>query len=157
MKNIFKNTPIMDLVRRAKSLNQGRMFVEVMRNKLVQRYIVTLNTDQMRLDFMDSNGILLANIGGPYSPSTMATGKKHSPESIDLYDEGDFHNSFRIERITARPEGFDINSDSIKDDGTNLLVEWGKDIEGLTAESMDKLVELLQVHYTEKIRLHLGL
>lgn len=145
----------MEVVKKAKTLDAGKMFVEIMRNKLVQRYVVTLNTDQMRLDFMDSNGILLANIGGPYSPGTMAKGKKHSPESVDLYDEGDFHESFRIERITR--ESFDITSDPIKEDGTNLLVEWGRDIEGLTAESMEKLGELMRRHYIDKVKAHLGI
>ncbi len=145
----------MELVKKAKTLDAGKMFVEIMRNRLVQRYVVTLNTDQMRLDFMDSNGILLANIGGPYSPATMATGKKRSPDSVDLYDEGDFHNSFKIVNITRT--SFDITSDPIKDDGTNLLVEWGRDIEGLTAESMEKLAALMLRHYTDKVKQHLGI
>lgn len=135
---------------RIKSLDEGKIFVDVMSEGKVQQYVVKLNTDQMKVDFMNSEGVLLSDIGGEYSDFTMQVGGKKSKQSVDLYDTGEFHESFRIERVTT--SGFEINSDSVKDDGTNLLVEWGKEIEGLTFESLEKTSNFIVSYYVEKIR-----
>lgn len=150
MKNLFNKTPIGDLMNRIKSLDEGKIFVDVMSEGKVQQYVVKLNTDQMKVDFMNSEGVLLSDIGGEYSDFTMQVGGKKSKQSVDLYDTGEFHESFRIERVTA--SGFEINSDPVKDDGTNLLVEWGKEIEGLTFESLEKTSNFIVTYYVEKIR-----
>ena len=152
--NLFDKTPIGGLMRRIKSLNEGRIFVEVMSEGKVQAYVVKLNTDQMKVDFMNSDGVLLSDIGGEYSDFTMQAGRKKSKTSVDLYDTGEFHESFRVERVRA--DSFEINSDPVKDDGTNLLVEWGKEIEGLTFESLEKTSTFIIDFYVEKIRKHLG-
>lgn len=135
---------------RIKSLDEGKIFVDVMSEGKVQQYVVKLNTDQMKVDFMNSEGVLLSDIGGEYSDFTMQVGGKKSKQSVDLYDIGEFHESFRIERVTA--SWFEINSDPVKDDGTNLLVEWGKEIEGLTFESLEKTSNFIVSYYVEKIR-----
>jgi hypothetical protein len=148
--NLFDKTPIGDLARRIKKLDEGRIFVDVMNIRTVQSYVVKLNTDQMKVDFMNSDGIPLADIGGEYSPYTVQMGGKKGRDKVDLYDTGEFHESFRIERI--RKESFEINSDPVKDDGTNLLVEWGKEIEGLTFENLEKTGTFIKDFYVEKIR-----
>jgi hypothetical protein len=98
---------------------------------------------------MDSNGVLLSSIGGGYSDTTMQNGSKSGKFKVDLYDSGDFHESFRVENISGK--GFEIKSNPIKDDGTNLLEEWGDDVEGLTFESLDKLSVFLIKKYKELI------
>ena len=148
--NLFNKTPIGELARRVKRLNEGRIFVDIMSDNKVQTHIVKLNTDQMRVDFMNSDGVLLSDIGGEYSDFTMQAGGKKSKSSVDLHDTGEFHDSFRIERV--RPDGFEINSDPVKDDGTNLLVEWGKEIEGLTFENLAKTSIFIKDFYVEKIQ-----
>jgi len=145
---ILQKTRLGEFFKRAALLNEQKLFVQVMAEKTVQEFIVKLNTDQMRLHFMNSEGKLLSEIGGSYSPVTMQTGKKKSPDSVDLYDTGKFHESFRIVRITGTQ--FEIESDPVKDDGTNLLVEWGKEIEGLTFENMRVAGEYMLKFYREK-------
>lgn len=120
-----------------------------MNNDLVQAKAVKLNTTQLREKFINSDGIKLSDIGGDYSPVTMAKGRKRSPSSVDLYDTGEYHESFRVENVTRT--GFDIVSDSIKSDGTNLKIEWGEEIEGLTEESLTELAEFMVLFYAQEI------
>lgn len=152
-KDFIGKTRLGQFLRRGALLDEQKLFVQVVSQKKVQRFIVKLNTDQMRIDFMNSDGILLSQIGGGYSDYTMSKGKKSARENVDLYDEGDFHNSFRIEHING--DGFDITSDPIKSGGTNLLVEWGKEIEGLTFDNMRVAGEFMLGFYREKILKHL--
>jgi len=154
--NLFEKTPLFTkLFARIKSLNEGKIFVDVMRNNEVQKFIVKLNTDQMRVDFMNSDGVKLSDIGGSYSPFTVQKGGKKSASSVDLYDTGEFHESFRIQNI--RSSGFEITSDPVKSDGTNLLTEWGKEIEGLTFESLEKASNFMIEFYQDKLREYLGI
>ena len=151
--NLFAKTALFDLSARIKKLDEGRIFIEVMKNEIVQKFIVNLNTNQLRFDFMNADGILLSDIGGEYSPTTMQEGKKKSKTSVDLYDTGDYHESFRVTAVTR--SSFDITSDPIKSDGTNLLQEWGKEIEGLTFESLEKLITFMIEFYRIKLREYL--
>lgn len=153
MENLFNKTPLMGLIRRAKLLNENKVFIDVVSNKIVQRYILKLNTDQMRVYFMDSNETPLAEIGGGYSDFTLQKGKKKGRDQVDLYDTGEFHESFRIERISG--DGFDITSDPNKPGGTNLLVEWGKDIEGLTFENLEIAGKFMLNYYVERTKKYL--
>lgn len=156
MANLFEKTPLFTgLFARIKRLDEGRVFVDVIKNREIQQFIVKLNTDQMRVDFMNSDGVLLSEVGGNYSPFTVQTGGKKGADKVDLYDTGEFHDSFRIENIRA--DSFDITSDPVKEDGTNLLVEWGKEIEGLTFESLEKASTFMVEFYRDKIREYLGL
>jgi len=151
--NLFSKTALFDLSARIKKLDEGRIFMEIMKNEIVQKLVVNLNTNQLRFDFMNSDGILLSDIGGEYSPTTMQGGKKKSKTSVDLYDTGDYHESFRVTAITR--SSFDITSDPVKSDGTNLLQEWGKEIEGLTFESLEKLITFMIEFYRLKLREYL--
>lgn len=148
MIGLLEKTKLGQLLRRGALLSEEKLFVEVMSENEVQTFIVKLNTDQMKLHFMNSEGKLLSEVGGGYSDFTMSKGKKKSVDSVDLYDEGDFHESFKIVRITGKQ--FEIESDPIKG-STNLLVEWGKEIEGLTFENTRKAAEFMLVFYREKI------
>ncbi len=91
----------------------------------------------------------MSDIGGDYSPQTVVKGRKKSPSSVDLYDTGQFHESFRITNISG--SGFEINSDSVKDDGTDLIEEWGEEIEGLTEESLEEAAEFMLSFYLATI------
>ena len=119
-----------------------------MRDK-VQKFMVKLNTDQLRYEFVNSDGVLLSDIGGNYSPFTVEVGNKQNEFSVDLYDTGEFHQSFKIVGVSSK--GFFIDSDPIKD-GVNLLEQWGEKVEGFTFESLSKASEFLLGLYIEKIR-----
>ena len=149
MANLFADTPLGKMFERAKLLDEGRFFVEIMNRDDVEKFVVKLNTDQMRLQFINSEGVPLSEIGGGYSDSTLARGNKKGRFKVDLYDSGDFHESFRIEQI--RPDGFSIVSDPVKGDGTNLLEEWGQEVEGLTFESETKAANFILKFYQQKI------
>ena len=146
---IFDNTPIGELIRRGYAISEGELFMDVISENETRNLIVKLNTDQMKLEFKNSKGELLSSVGGPYSPYTVSEGGKQGRFKVDLYDTGDFHESFRVENVSG--SGFEIKSDPIKDDGTNLLNEWGEDVEGLTVESLDKLSLFLVKKYQEII------
>ena len=157
--NLFAHTRLFDVFNKVKKLDEGKIFVDVISEKQVQRFIVELNTDQLRFQFMNSEGVPLSDIGGEYSPFTMNKAQKKgqpkkSQSDVDLYDEGDYHRSFRIDRIRAT--SFDITSDPVKDDGTNLLAEWGAEIEGLTFESLAKASEYMLSFYQDKLRGYLA-
>ena len=83
-----------------------------------------------------------------FSNFTLSLGQKQGRLKVDLYDTGEFHESFRIENISAT--GFDINSDSVKD-GVDLKDRWGKEIEGLTFESVQKAAQFLVNLYFDEI------
>lgn len=146
---LFDKTPIADLLMKAKAITENELFINVISQTDTQKLIVKLNTDQMKVQYMDANGVLLSSVGGGYSDTTMQGGSKAGKFKVDLYDSGDYHESFRVESIKGT--GFVIKSDPIKDDGTNLLEEWGKDVEGLTFESLDKLSVFLIKKYQELI------
>lgn len=147
---LFEKTRLGQSLKAAKRLDSGKLFIEFMERDEVEKFTVELNTDQMRIGFMNSEGVQLSEIGGGYSPRTMARGRKSGQLNVNLYDTGKFHKSFRIDKVTA--DGFDIVSNPVKDDGTNLLDEWGEEIEGLTFESKAQLAEFLLKLYQVKTR-----
>jgi len=153
MNNIFEKTDLFVLFNDIKALNESVIFIDIMSRSETQRFIVKLNTDQLRYDFVNSDGVLLSDIGGAYSNLTVAIGNKKDRYSVDLYDTGEFHESFRIENISGM--GFTITSNPIKEDGTNLLEEWGEKVEGLTFESLQVassyLLKLYQNYLVKKL------
>jgi len=154
MSNLFTNTPIGQMLQRAQNIPKGQFFVDIMNNKVVQKFTVKLNTDQMKIEFINADGVPLSSVGGEYSDRTIfESAKKGRPKSgkgdVNLLDKGDFHDSFKIMNVTVT--GFNIESDPVKDDGTNLLDEWGKEVEGLTFESLDKLANFLIPLYQDKL------
>ena len=148
-KNLFDTTPLGQMLKRGKAISENAVFIEIISDNNVKETIVKMNTDQMRLNYMNSKGELLSDVGGGYSDYTVAVGGKSGKFNVDLYDTGDFHRSFRVENISGT--GFSIVSDPIKDDGTNLLQEWGEDVEGLTFENIDKLSLFLLNLYQKKV------
>ena len=141
MISFIKNTPLGDMFNRIRALNEADFFVTILSDKKVQSFIVKLNTNQLKEGFMDATGKQLSSIGGPYSDRTVEEGSKSSKFNVDLFDEGPFHESFRIENVNGK--GFEIVSDPVKDDGTNLLEEWGVDVEGLTFASLERASHFL--------------
>lgn len=144
----FEQTDIGQILKNIKLLNAADIFVSVMKQKETQDFIVKLNTDQLRWEFINSEGELLSDIGGGYSNFTLSLGKKQGKFKVDLYDTGEYHESFRIENISAA--GFDITSDTNKGE-TDLKERWGDEIEGLTFESIQKAAEFMLNLYFEEI------
>lgn len=155
MTNMFDTTRLGQMLKRGKAISENAVFIEIMSDKGIQEMVVKMNTDQMKLDFINSKGELLSDIGGGYSDYTVVVGGKSGKFNVDLFDTGDFHASFRVENVSG--DGFSIVSDPIKDDGTNLLKEWGEDVEGLTFENLEKLsLFLLNLYQTKVLKILLG-
>ena len=149
----FEQTDIGRILKNIKLLDAADIFVSVMRQKETKDFIVKLNTDQLRWEFINSEGKLLSEIGGGYSNFTMSIGKKQGRFKVDLYDTGEYHESFRIENISAT--GFDITSDTNKGE-TDLKDRWGEEIEGLTFDSVQKAAEFMLNLYFDQILLKIA-
>jgi hypothetical protein len=136
-----------------KQLDADKMAYQLTRTGNFQDLVVELNTkDQLYNKGEDSKGERLSDIGGDYSPVTMQIAEdnfrpKKSKKDINLYDTGDFYNSFRVTPFVG---GFDIDADPIKDD-TNLFSEWGVDIVGLNEQNLDKIRQEYAKYFQEEI------
>lgn len=118
------NVAIMNIVRR----NEG--------------FIVRLNKEQLESG-MNADGVQL-NIRNPYTAFTRAY---KGSSTVDLLDEGDFHESFVIE---YEYDEFYIYAKDIK---VNVLtVKYGSEIFGLTEESLSKLKVIIQKELADEIR-----
>jgi len=150
MANLFEDTILWDLFTKAKKLSSGRLFLSVISQTHVKNLIIDLNLEQMRVDFMDSEGRKLNEIGGDYSPYTVEVGQKRNKESVDLYETGYFHNSFKVVKVTQTQ--FFIDSDPITSDGTNLEERYGDKLEGLTFENLEELRVYILPLFIEEIK-----
>lgn len=134
---------IIDQFRRVQSLRPEKTAIKVYGKGDVKLFIANLNRNQLRYEFVNADGIALSSIGGNYSPVTIqiasAKGRpKSSPANVDLYDTGAFSRSIKVSSVAA--DGITIDANTIKD-GTDLEQEWGRKILGLTAESLEDLMQ----------------
>lgn len=134
----FLDTPLGDMLERASRVDPTRVFIQVSDGEILE-FVKELNLDQLRKG-IDSNGVLLSEIGGEYADLTLELHPEKSRFTVTLFDTGEFYESFTV-RVSR--EGYIINSNPIKEDfglQTNLFDRWGKDVEGLTAHSITLLV-----------------
>lgn len=130
----------------ALALDENKIINQILSNKSFQEFIIDLNTEGQLFDKgINSLGVKLSDIGGLYSPVTIELSKakgrpKKSASSINLFDTGDYYKSFKIVLFN---DSFDIVSDPIKDD-SNLFDDWGKEIEGLTEENLQKVIDAIR-------------
>jgi len=151
---------LIQMLERVKRLDANKVIYSILNNRELQEWILDLNRkDQLFEKSINSLGVSLAEIGGGYAPMTemLAGGLsyeykgsvkfKFTGGAPFLYESGDFYASF-VFRL--QKDGFEIDANPVKED-TNLFVEWGQDILGLTSESMEKLVNLLIPVVQQKI------
>lgn len=155
---MLKNNPVYKLVSKAEQINADGVFVEIFSQDKVKLFAAELNVKQLSEGFMNSEGVQLSSIGGDYSAETIRLSiengrPKKGVDKVDLNDEGDYHKSFHVSSVDA--SGFIITSDPFKDDGTDLLDEWGPEVEGLTFDSIDKLVAFVIPLYQEWLKNYL--
>lgn len=133
--------------------NVTKVLIQILEQKSTEKFIVDLNTKvQLYRDGENSEGIKLSTIGGSYAPSTIARKERQRPRRptnrVTLYDTGKYHKSF-----TAKPTAsadFVIDSDPMKG-SFDLFSRWGKDVEGLNDENMDKVLDYLEAKFWEYI------
>lgn len=123
------------LAKNAIKLDINKIIREILRDKKVQQQIISLNIfSQLHDQGIDSRGVSL----GEYSDftKTVKESRGQLSDHITLQDTGEFYESFFIDIFT---DFFEIKANPIKEGRksiTNLFVEWGKDIVGLTIESL---------------------
>lgn len=136
---MWLETEIGDMLNRVRNLDPVRVFIKVSDTE-VERQVAELNRDQLRKG-INSKGQNLSDIGGAYSDFTLDLHPEKSKYVITLYDTGQYYDS--ITATTDSNGNWDIQSDPMKEDlgrVTNLFERWGREIEGLTDESIEKIV-----------------
>lgn len=146
---LFETTPLGPLLQKASSIDSGLFWLEIIRGNETQKFIIKLNTNQMKVDFVNAEGVQLSSIGGNYSETTMSLGGKSGESNVDLFDSGSFHESFKVIDITRN--SFDITSNPITDNGINLFERWGEEVEGLNFDSLEELGAYLIPLYQSKL------
>lgn len=102
----------------------------------IQFFIMELNRRrQLFFQGKDSTGKLLSRIGGQYTAYTMRVGRKRNRNIIDLFDTGEFYESFQVR---DEKDGLVIEADTMKE-GDDLQDRWGDDLLGLTDDSIERL------------------
>ena len=137
---MIEENEIIKQLKRVQKLKAEKFFVKIYNQSEVKKFIVNLNTDQLRYDFINSNGVQLSSVGGDYSPVTIeisaAKGRpKSGRSSVDLYDTGKFQRSFKVSKVDGK--GFVIDAN----DPNDLEGSFGRDIYGLSADSIELLTE----------------
>lgn len=127
-----------DLVSNGFSLETDKAMAHAIAKPPIQFFLIELNRRrQLFFQGKDAQGKLLSQIGGPYSPFTLAekegTRPNNSPNLINLFDTGEFYDSFTI---IVQNDGFVIEADTIKE-GVDLQDRWGDELIGLADESIE--------------------
>lgn len=129
------------------AMNVVSLMRSVLSEKETQDFITNLNTKVQLFDLgIDSTGVTLSSIGGGYSQFTLSNNSTKTKNKVTLFDEGDYHDSFKV--IPLSNGDFEITSnDTIH--GTSLFERWGDDIEGLTPNHHEKVIEFLEKRILE--------
>lgn len=135
---MFENTEIVQMLKRVIAIDETAVFISVSDGEVLD-FIAELNRDQLRKG-RNSKGELLSDIGGGYSDLTLELNPEKSRFVVNLFDTGEYYDSINV---TVDASGYNIESDPLKEDfgyTTNLFDRWGKDIEGLSEENLNRLV-----------------
>lgn len=148
---------ILQVAERLSKINVEQVLIKILSRPKTQEFIIELNTQvQLYNEGENSLGVKLSAVGGSYTRRTREIKKaKGQPTNrVTLYDTGEFYDSFTV-KPTASAD-FIINSDPIKIDErtgqvTNLFFRWGKDVEGLNPENMEKVLKYLENEFFKEV------
>lgn len=142
----WEDTDIWKLATRITQLDEDELFLEANDQEVLDE-MEEMNRRQL-IQGQNSEGELISSVGGEYSDTTMELAAlegrpKASKSIVNLFDVGDYHASIQAD---VDKTGHEITSDPIKVDPlngttTNLLERYGPEVEGLTEENMDQLIE----------------
>jgi hypothetical protein len=131
-----------DMIDKVQSLDQDRMFDNIIRDPGMQAQIIDLNTEEqlyeqgIRADGTRV-GFYSAATVNKWKPLARAEGRDGRADHVTLKDTGEFYGSFEVK---PEPGGFVITADPIKPGGEDLTETWGPEILGLTHESIENLI-----------------
>lgn len=119
-------------------------------NAEFRKLIIDLNTiDQLYNQGVDSRGVSLGDYTAYTKSLKQQKGERY--DHITLKDTGEFYKSFRI---IFTGDALQIVANPIKDD-TNLFIEFGIDIVGLTEDSMSvvttKALQLIKPYIKQQL------
>lgn len=149
--------------RNAITLDEDQMFNSVLADKGLQDFILFMNKSQL-FDGENSLGVSLKKIGGGYSFTTefLSQGRtfsfagesktKKEGDSPFLLDKRDYYNSYNLKLGDGF---FVIDSDPQKED-TNLEDDFGKNLEGLQDENLQKLIDVIRKEFIKEVRIQLA-
>lgn len=129
---------------RLASINQNVLVNTVLNRPEFKEFIIERNTRNQLFELnIDSRGIRLNTIGGDYAPRTIQDAidegrPKKSPQDINLFNEGDYYESYVVTISSFADAFFTISSNPEKEDN-NLEDDWGEHLEGLTEENIERL------------------
>jgi pimeloyl-CoA synthetase len=125
------------LIEKLESAKGSFIITELSKDENLKDNIIYYNTyEQLYNKGIDSTGALITPL---YSKKTFSikTEKGQRTDHVTLKDTGEFYDSFRV---LNTPDGLLITADSIKDD-TDLRERYGKEIIGLTDNSLAKVIK----------------
>ena len=123
-------------------------------NREVQFEIIRLNTEDQLfdegIDSLSNSLFSKKHNSGVYSERTqqLSNGVKQAGAHYTLKDTGNFYQSFVVKVDTS---GINIVADTQKDD-TDLSIEYGKEILGLTEGNTGLLRDMIIINYREFLR-----
>ena len=140
------------VAKNATNLKTKVLFQIIFKDNDVQNFILDLNVfEQLFKEGELSDGGLLptystfsaqVNQGGVFrftnSQGQSFSRTKTQNDPIFLLESGEFYKSFKVKVLD---DGFVIQADALKDDGTDLVERYGKEILGLTKESKNEIVQ----------------
>lgn len=144
------------------NIDVQNIVVNLFFNDEIRKYTLDLNKlDQLFLRGEDSKGEAIGEYSGyteniykgflsTYEGFSKA---KTAGENYTLYDTGKFYKSFDV---IVYKDGFSIEADTIKDDGTDLARKFGNAILGLDNESKGKLIEKILPEILKEIRFRIA-
>ena len=110
--------------------------------KVVQAFIIKLNTDQLSVGLDSTNEIFGLYKSLSYENFKQGLpGRKAARGVVDLRLTGEYYRSFVVQ--VFKNGDFDIDSNPLTPDGGNLIEKYGKDVEGLTESSFDKFIDFI--------------
>lgn len=135
-----------DFLNNGERLDFNSTFFFVFSQDYIQLFAIELNTGspniddygQLFLHGIDATGRALTEIGGEYAPLTkdIKLAEGLPIDRVTLYQDGDFYRSWRF---IQSEDSFTLRADTIKE-GEDLQERWGRNLVGLTDESISRLV-----------------
>lgn len=143
---LFTETALGEYAQRIQGLKgqENRTFKLVLDNKLIKELIVFLNTDdQFGQDHTDALGNALTSSFEDRTTYSLFDPKGRGGKPYSLFDTGDYWESFKA---TINAGNIIITSNPFKD-GDNIEDNFGTNLEGLTDENLQVLInEALELY-----------
>lgn len=137
---------LFQMISNTKALDTNRVFEQVFSIAKYQEYVISRNTwGQLYEKGVDASGKVVGHYSHTslkYNKGVKKSGDSYSPgDHYTFRDSGDFFNSFRLKAYYGYLE---INSNPLKDDGSDWLNGTTEDLLGLTEESKEQLVDYIK-------------